>query len=282
MSASYAYQTIRVEHDCRIMTVTLDHPPINLMDRAMFQDLRALLTYLEADQEIRVVIFRSAVPEFFIAHGDLALFLKEEPRELPKPTASTKLNFIHRLFEGYRQLPKATIGVIEGKVNGAGAEFALSLDMRFAALGSATIGQFEVALGCLPGGTGTQRLPTLIGRSRTLELIFGCDELDAETAERYGLINRAFPPDELWPFVDKLASRIASFPLNAIALSKRAVDNALPDPVPALHEESYLASKLMVAPEVRARFAAVLAKGAQTLQGERNLGALLPTLGEMA
>jgi enoyl-CoA hydratase/carnithine racemase len=248
----------------------------------MFRDLRALLTSLEADQDIRVVVFRSSIPDFFIAHGDLALFLRDEPRELPKPTASTELNYVHRLFEGYRVLPKATIAVIEGKANGAGTEFALSLDMRFAALGRATIGQFEVALGCLPGGTGTQRLPPLIGRSRSLELILGCDELDASTAELYGLVNRALPPAELGPFVDRLTRRVASFPLEAIALSKRSVDNALPDPVPGLHEESYLASKLMVAPEVRRRFAAVLAKGAQTLDGERNLAAILPTLGETA
>jgi len=277
---AHTYKTIRVEHDHRVMTVTLDYPPINLMDRAMFLDLRALLRSLESDQEIRVVVFRSAIPEFFIAHGDLALFLKEEPRELPKPAPSTKLNFVHRLFEGYRVLPKATIAVIEGKMNGAGTEFAVSLDMRFAALGSASIGQFEVALGCLPGGTGTQRLPPLIGRGRTLELILGCDEVDAQSAERYGLVNRALPPKELGPFVDRLAHRIASFPLDAIALSKKSVDNALPNPVPGLHEESYLASKLMVAPEVRKRFATVLARGAQTLDGERNLAAILPTLGE--
>ena len=282
MKAPHTYQTIRVEHDHKVMTVSLDHPPINLMDRAMFRDLRALLTSLEADQDIRVVVFRSSIPDFFIAHGDLALFLRDEPRELPKPTASTELNYVHRLFEGYRVLPKATIAVIEGKANGAGTEFALSLDMRFAAMGRATIGQFEVALGCLPGGTGTQRLPPLIGRSRSLELILGCDELDAQTAELYGLVNRALPPAELGPFVDRLARRVASFPLEAIALSKRSVDNALPDPVPGLHEESYLASKLMVSPEVRRRFAAVLAKGAQTLDGERNLAAILPTLGETA
>jgi enoyl-CoA hydratase/carnithine racemase len=280
MTHSQNYSTLRTEHDGRVMTITLDHPPINLMDRAMFGDLRNLLTFLQGDSEVRAVVFKSAIPDFFIAHGDLGIFLRSDRRELPKPEKSTKLNFFHTLFEGYRTLPKATIAVIEGKTNGAGTEFALSLDMQFAALGRATIGQFEVALGCLPGGTGTQRLPPLIGRSRTLELILGCDELDARTAELYGLVNRALAPDEIGPFVDRLARRIASFPLEAIALSKQSVDNALPDPVPGLHQESYLASRLMMSDEVPRRFSAVLARGAQTLEGERNLAALLPHLGE--
>ena len=280
MTETDRYSTLRTEHDGRVMTIMLDHPPINLMDRAMFGDLRKLLAFLQGDSEIRAVVFKSAVPDFFIAHADLGIFLKSDRRELPKPERSTKLNSIHALFEGYRTLRKATIAVIEGKTNGAGTEFALSLDMQFAALGRATIGQFEVALGCLPGGTGTQRLPPLIGRSRTLELILGCDDLDARTAELYGLVNRALGPDEIGSFVDRLARRIASFPLEAIALSKQSVDNALPDPVPGLHQESYLASQLMVSDEVPRRFAAVLARGAQTLEGERNLAALLPQLGE--
>jgi enoyl-CoA hydratase/carnithine racemase len=280
VTQTQGYSTLRTERDGRVMTVTFDHPPINLMDRAMLSDLRALLTFLQGDQEICAVVFKSAVPDFFIAHADLSIFLKNDRRELPKPEKTTKLNFIHALFEGYRTLPKATIAVIEGKTNGAGTEFALSLDMQFAALGRATIGQFEVALGCLPGGTGTQRLPPLIGRSRTLEMIFGCDELDAKTAELYGVVNRAIATDEIGPFVDRLAGRIASFPLEAIALSKQSADNALPDPVPGLHEESYLASRLMISDEVRRRFTAVLARGAQTSDGERNLAALLPQLGE--
>lgn len=269
------FSTLHYDVTGRIMTVTFDNPPVNLMDRAMLRDLRSLLDRLQQDADIRVVVFRSANPDFFVCHADLGLFLKDRPA----PPKSSKLNFIHTLFEGYRTLPKATIAVIEGRMNGAGTEFATSLDMRFAARGHAWIGQFEVALGGLPGGTGTQRLPLLMGRARALELILGCDDLDAETAALYGLVNRAIEPEKIGGFVDTLAQRIASFPAEAIALAKQAVDHGLGDPTPGLSEESFLAGQLMATPEVKRRFAAILARGAQTIEGERNLGQLLPLLG---
>ena len=273
----HAFTTLRTEIDRRVMTVTLDNPPINLMDRSMLRDLRALLDELLLDHEIRAVVFHSANPDFFICHADLSLF-----KERAAPPKSEKLNFIHTLFEQYRTLPKATIAMIEGRCNGAGTEFATSLDMQFAAIGRAFIGQFEVALGALPGGTGTQRLPALMGRSRALELILGSDELDAGTAERYGLVNRALAADKIGPFVDALARRIATFPLDAIALAKKSVDQGLGDPTAALSEESFLAGQLMATPEVRRRFAAILEHGAQTPTGERDLAQLLPKLGATA
>jgi enoyl-CoA hydratase/carnithine racemase len=272
-----AFTTLRIAMVRGVMTVTLDNPPVNLMDRAMFRDLRSLLDALQQNPEVRVVVFRSAIPEFFICHADLGLF-----KERPAPSKSTRLNFIHTLFEQFRTLPKATIAVIEGRCNGAGTEFAASLDMQFAAIGRAFIGQFEVALGALPGGTGTQRLPALMGRSRALELILGCDELDATMAERYGLVNRALPADEISVFVDALAQRIATFPLDAIKLAKKSVDHGLGDPAPALSEESFLAGQLMATPEVRRRFAAILRHGAQTADGERAMAQLLTKLGATA
>jgi enoyl-CoA hydratase/carnithine racemase len=269
------FTTLRTKIDGRVMSVVFDNGPINLMDRPMLRDLRSLLDKLQEDLEIRVVVFRSANPDFFICHADLSIFLKDRPA----PPKSAKLNFIHTLFEGYRTLPKATIAVIEGRSNGAGTEFATSLDIRFAALGRAYIGQFEVALGGLPGGTGTQRLPTLMGRARTLEFILGCDEFDAETAERYGLVNRAIQPERIDSFVTQFAQRIASYPLDAIAAAKKAVDCGLGDPAPGLADESFLAGQLMATQEVRRRFSAILASGAQTLEGELKLSQLLPHLG---
>ena len=268
------FTTLRIKIHGRVMSVVIDNGPINLMDRPMLRDLRVLLDQLQDDPETRVVVFRSANPDFFICHGDLGIFLKDRPA----PPRSTKLNFIHTLFEGYRKLAKATIAVIEGRCNGAGTEFVTSLDMRFAALGRALIGQFEVALGGLPGGTGTQRLPMLMGRGRALEFILGCDELDAEIAERYGIVNRAVHPDQLEPFVSELARRIASFPLEAIAKAKQAVDYGLADPATGLAEESFLAGQLMATQEVRRRFPAILAAGAQTFEGELKLSQLLPQL----
>jgi enoyl-CoA hydratase/carnithine racemase len=268
---SGTYTTFKVKSTGGIMSISFDHPPINLMDKRMMQELRDLLTNLERDDETKVVVFKSANPQFFIAHADLGMF--NSKMDTPPPR-STTLNFIHRLFEGYRTLPKATIAVIEGQVNGAGTEFALSLDMQFAA-DNAKIGQFEVAWGCLPGGTGTQRLPRLSGRSRALEVILGCDEFDGRTAAEYGLINRALRADALHGFVDTLTARIASFPLKAIALAKASVDAALGDPTPGLIEESYLAGQLMVTDEVRRRFRKASELGAQTLKGEQRMAHLL-------
>lgn len=272
------FTTLSAAVDAQVMTVTIAHPPVNLMDRSMLRDLRGLLDFLKSDNAIRVVVFRSGNPDFFICHADLSLFLKDRPA----PPRSAKLNFIHTLFEEFRTLPKATIAVIEGRCNGAGTELVTSLDMQFAATGKALIGQFEVALGALPGGTGTQRLPALMGRARALELILGCEELDAGTAAQYGLVNRALPPDQIGPFVDRLARRIASFPLDAIALAKRSVDYGLGDPSSALSEESFLAGQLMATAEVRRRFGVVLARGAQTAVGERDLTAFLSNLGAVS
>jgi enoyl-CoA hydratase/carnithine racemase len=266
------YTTFNVHSEKHVTVVTFDHPPINLMDRTMTTELRDLLSVLQADRNTKVVVFRSALADFFIAHADLGLF---DGKVTTPPPRSSKLHFMHRLFEGYRKLPMATIAVIEGRANGAGTEFALSLDMQFAALGRASLGQFEVALGCLPGGTGTQRLPHLTGRSRALEMILGCDEIDAKTAELYGVINRALPPEELHPFVNAFVARIASFPAKAIALAKESVDHALGDPTQALVEENYLAGQLIVTEEVSRRFAKIMALGAQTPAGERRMSQLL-------
>ena len=274
---SVTYERFRVQSDAGVVSVTFDHPPVNLMDRTMTKELRDLLAVLQKDEVTKVVVFKSNNPDFFIAHADLGMF---DGKLTQAPERSTKLNFIHRLFEDYRTLPKATIAVIEGLANGAGTEFAMSLDMRFGALDRAKIGQFEVALGCLPGGTGTQRFAHHLGRSRALEVILGCGEFDAKTAELYGIINRALPPDELHRFVDALAARIASFPLKAIALAKAAVDTASLDPAPALIEESYLAGQLMVTAEVERRFRKALALGLQTADGEKNLASILGKLGE--
>ena len=269
--------TLKLEWDGGVLGVTIDHPPVNLMDRTMIRDLRALLEALKADTETRCVVFRSANPEFFIAHLDLTLVAKGFDTPPARPTA---LSPLQSLFEGFRLLDKATIAVLEGRVNGAGTEFCTSLDMRFAAKGSARIGQFEVALGCLPGATGSQRLPALIGRGRALELILGCDEIDAETAERYGLVNRALEPATLPGFVEALSKRIASFPAAAIARAKRAVEFAGQDPLPGMLEEAHLAGELMARSETKKRFARVLALGAQTPGRERELVRLLLELEE--
>jgi enoyl-CoA hydratase/carnithine racemase len=178
-------------------------------------------------------------------------------------------------MERWRTLPQVTIAQLEGRARGGGSEFALSLDLRFGAVGRAILGQPEVAVGILPGGSGTQRLPRLVGRARALEVVLGCEDFDAELAERYGYINRALPANELGPFVDRLARRIAAFPAHAVRLAKRAVDAAGGPLDDGLLEEAHCFNLTLTDPELDARMEGALAAGAQTREGEIDLPGLI-------
>jgi enoyl-CoA hydratase/carnithine racemase len=262
-------ECLRVCTEAGVATVTIDHPPINLLDAALIRDLAQVGVDLEADPNLRVVVFESANSDFFIAHVDVAL-IQALPTEVgPKPT---ELSFFHQMVERFRTLPQVTIGKIEGRARGGGSEFLLSLDLRFGSIGRAVLAQPEVALGIIPGGSGTQRLPRLVGRGRALEIILGCEDFDAELAERYGYINRALPAGDLSSFVDRLARRIASFPPEAIALAKASVDAAELPTREGLLEEAHAFQRSLATPAARERMAAFLAAGGQTPEMELNLG----------
>jgi enoyl-CoA hydratase/carnithine racemase len=217
-------------------------------------------------------VVRSADPEFFIAHADLGLIqaLPRDRRDRPE-----QLEFIHVFMEQWRTLPQVTIAQLEGRARGGGSEFALSLDLRFGAVGRVILCQPEVAVGILPGGSGTQRLPRLMGRGRALEIVLGCEDFDAELAERYGWINRALPAEELAPFVERLARRLASFPPHAVRLAKRAVDAAGGPLHEGLLDESHYFNLTLADPELDARMEGALALGAQTREGELDLPGLI-------
>lgn len=253
-----------------VATVTIDSPPINLFTVPLFLGMAQLVEGLAVDPDVRVVVLRSADPEFFIAHFDVTL-IQRLPTDSPP---ATELNAFHRMCEAFRTMRKATIAVVEGRVGGGGSELALSCDMRFAALGRAVFNQPEVALGILPGGSGTARLPRLVGRSRALEVILGCDDIDAATAERWGWVNRALPPDELWPFVDRLARRIAGFPPHAVAAAKASVLRAEKEVVDDLMAEGDAFSATLGHPDTVAALAAFMDRGGQTREGELRLGDL--------
>ncbi len=277
MSVDDGYQCLRVRRDRGVAFVTIDHPPINLFDLALIQEMARVGAELEADGTIRVVVVASANPDFFIAHADVEL-IQRLPADVPsKPT---ELGLFHAMVDRFRTMPKATIAQIEGRARGGGSELALSLDMRFGALGRAILAQPEVALGIIPGGSGTQRLPRLIGRARALEVILGCEDLTAEVAERYGYLNRALPPAELGPFVVRLAHRIASFPAEAIALAKAAVDAAELPTLEGLLEEAHCFNQSLATASARARMARFLELGGQTPGVERSLDALIDRLTE--
>jgi enoyl-CoA hydratase/carnithine racemase len=266
---------LRVEARDGVAWVTIDHPPINLLDLALMNELFGAIDALGRDDAVRVVVLQSANPEFFVAHADVALI-----QTLPvaaRPKAET-LGFFHAAVERLRTMPKATIAKLAGIARGGGSELALSCDMRFGALGRCLLGQPEVALGIIPGGGGTQRLPRLVGRARALEIVLGCDDVPADVAERWGWLNRALPPAELDGFVDALALRIASFPAESIALAKGAVDAADGTVVAGLLEEAHAFERSLALPAARARMAAFLAQGGQTREVELELQELVAKL----
>ena len=204
---AYSYSLLTVDVAGRVATVTVDNPPINLITLQLYAELSALSRELQADPDLTVVVLRSANPEFFLAHFDVEAILRF-------PTDgdahyNPELNDYHQMCERFRTMDKVTIAQIEGRVGGGGSELAASFDMRFGVRGKTIVNQMEVPLGILPGGTGTQRLPRLVGRARAMEIVLGGDDLDAETAERWGYLNRIFEPGEIGPRVEALAKRIA-------------------------------------------------------------------------
>lgn len=255
----YKCLEIRVEHG--VAFVTLDHPPINLFDLALIAEMDRIGRELEADPEVRVVVIDSADADFFIAHADVNLILSLPDEAPPRPTEPS---FFQQMVDRFRSMPKVTIAQIEGFCRGGGSELVLSMDMRFAALGKAVLGQPEVALGILPGGSGTQRLPRIMGRGRALEVVLGAQDFPADLAERYGYVNRALPPEELGPFVQNLAHRIASFPAQALARTKAALAAGELPLDEGLIQETHLFNQCVADPQARARMQAFLDLGGQT------------------
>ena len=272
------YDCLKVRVDKGVAFVTIDHPPINLFDMLLIAEMNTVGLELEADNAVKVVVIDSANPDFFIAHADIEL-IQTMPTEVP-PKADT-LGPFHVMVDRFRTMPKATIAKIEGLCRGGGSELVLSCDMRFAALGKAILGQPEVAVGIIPGGGGTQRLPRLMGRSRALEVMLGCEDFPADLAERYGYINRAFPPEELTPFVENLAYRIASFPAEAIAFVKASVAGAEPPVEQGLIDEAHYFNQSAATPEARRRMALFLEMGGQTAEVEKDAGSIAAKMLEL-
>ncbi len=275
---AYDFKLMKVAVEGRVAYVTISNPPVNVITMELFAELTALSTALKADPELTVVVVRSADPDFFLAHFDVAAIL-ERPIGF-EPQRDVQLKPFHALCERFRCMNKVIIGQIEGRVGGGGAELAASFDMRFGVRGKTRINQMEVPLGILPGGTGTQRLPRLLGRGRALEVILGGDDLDAETAERWGWLNRTFEANEIGPFVDALARRIASFPAPAVRLAKESVNAADKPLLDGLLEEAYLFERLLRTDEARRNMQRFLDIGGQTRDGELRINELNAELGE--
>ncbi len=269
---AYEFDLLNVDVAASVARVTVSNPPINIMTRDLYVELLKLSTELEADPDLAVVVLKSADPDFFIAHFDVSLIL-DFPTE-GEARREEELNPFHAMCERFRTMDKVTIAQIEGRVGGGGSELAASFDMRFGVRGKTVVNQMEVPLGILPGGTGTQRLPRLVGRGRAMEIILGGDDIDAETAERWGYLNRIFEPGEIEPFVDRLAGRIASFPVEAVRLAKAAVDQAERPLAEGLREEAFLFQQLLRNSGSQAAMRRFLEIGGQTRDGEVRVGEL--------
>lgn len=205
--------------------VTINNPPLNVMGAAMVQQFQEVLSALETDGDVRVVVFDSEVTGFFLNHSDFLAPLDEITSLPPGPTGLPPWpDFLVRL----PRTPVVSIAMIRGRATGNGSELTLACDMSFASVEKAILSQWEVGVGMVAGGGPMARLPQLIGRNRALEVLLGSDDIPAKEAEAYGYVNRALPDCELDAFVDALASRISKFDKWAIANTKRLVNTSLP------------------------------------------------------
>ncbi|KIQ31550.1 enoyl-CoA hydratase [Variovorax paradoxus] len=241
--------------------VTLSNPPLNIIGPAEVRELVKILEQIEADQQVKVVVFDSAVPGYFSAHYDLLTPLEESTGMKPGPTGMHPVpDFMVRLS----RLPIVTISSIRGRATGIGSELVLATDMRFASREKAVLSQWEVGAGLVAGGGPQSRLPRLTGRGRAIEILIGSDDISGELAERYGYVNRALPDAQLDGFVEALAMRIASFERQAIVDTKRLVDVASLPPEAEMQPiwDAFIAS--VGRPATQARLKALIDKGLQT------------------
>jgi enoyl-CoA hydratase/carnithine racemase len=203
--------------------VTFDHPPINTVTATTIAELSELVAMIEADDDLNVVVFDSANPDYFLAHYDTE---NDPARTASMPAGPTGMHPWLDLMARLSRAPVVSVAAIRGRTRGAGSEFVLACDLRFASRENTLIGQFEVGAGFVPGGGPTARLPRLVGRGRALEILLVADDHDGPRAERYGYVNRTIADADLDAEVDAIASRLARFDHEAIARTKAHVDRA--------------------------------------------------------
>jgi enoyl-CoA hydratase/carnithine racemase len=272
---SLEYETLKTRREGGVVFTEIAAPPMNLLGPSLVRDLVSLIEYTEADPDVRVLVFSSADPDYFLAHVDVGR-IAEYRAEAAKLVGEASIGLLFRRLSVSRLV---TIAQIEGRVRGAGSELVLACDLRFAARESAVFAQPEVGLGALPGAGGIQHLTRLLGRARALEVILSADDYDADLAERYGWINRALPRSTLGGFVRSLAHRIAAFPAASVGAVKERVNAIALAPVDEFRRDSGLFGDLMRDAEAQDRIKAAMKQGLQTRDAELALGRLL---GELA
>ena len=267
-------QTIKVSTETGVLFAEISAPPMNLLGPELVRDLVSLIRSAEADDSVKVIVFTSADPDYFISHVDLT----RVPEYRAEAAVLTGEASIAALFRHLSASRLVTIAQIEGRVRGAGSEFVLACDMRFAARETAIFAQFEPAFGQVPGGGAAQYLTRAMGRARALEVMLSADDYDATLAERYGWINRALPAATLDDFVRTLAHRIAAFPAAGLTAVKGRVNAISLAPLEDFRRDSDLFRESVGSPETQHRIQAAMQRGLQTRDAELRLGSMLAAL----
>ena len=209
---------------------SLQNPPFNLLGPEFFKGLSSILSEVENDPNIKVIVFDSAIPDFFISHYDL-----QQAPSIPDEDIANWPKMMLKLAT----LPVITIAAIRGRARGAGSEFPLACDIRFGSKEKLVLSQVEVSVSLVPGGGAFEWLPRMVNRGRLLEIVCGSDEFDAETAEKYGWINRAVPDADFESFVDTFARRVASWDKDSLVEAKRLINKRYGLPTEEEFMESY-------------------------------------------
>ena len=269
---------LRIVDSPGVRRITIDHPPINLFDATLGSSLGAALREVAGDSAVGVVVIDSADPDFFIPHADVVGLASRGA--VPAGPVPDTVGAGQGLALFLRSMPQLTIVAIAGRVGGGGAEFSAACDIRYGVVGRFVLCQPEIAVGLLPVGLGaTQMLPRLVGRGRSLEIIVGADDIDAQTAERWGWLNRAFATvEDMAAFVDRFVDRVATFPLGLVATAKQLVGHAEIDPGPGLLEETRSFGPLLSSPDAQTRMQAFLRSGGQERGGEIDLQSTISKL----
>lgn len=248
-----------IEETPRYWRAVFDYPPFNVVDGDVFQALQDLLVRMETTESLRVVVFESALPDFYLSHFDLTGRLGN----VMSAIGPTGLPILMDTFVRLTKAPVVSLARIRGCVRGVSSEFVLACDMRFASRENTKLGHPELGVGLHPGGGGTERLPHLVGRGRALEIVLSANDFNGDTAERYGYVNRSLPDAELDGFVDTLARRIGSFDRRALVAAKNLVNEVSLPPFDRLLDAFTSFGTALGWPEAQNRINTVLGRGLQ-------------------
>jgi enoyl-CoA hydratase/carnithine racemase len=270
------FETLRVHTEGAVLFAEISAPPMNLLGTELVRDLVSLIQQAETDVACQAIVFASADRDYFISHVDVTR-ISEYREQASRLTGEPSIAMLFRYLSASRLV---TIAQIAGRVRGAGSEFVLACDMRFAARESAIFSQPEQGFGLVPGAGGIQHLTRLIGRARALEVMLSADDYDAELAERYGWINRALPGAALDEFVRSLAHRIAGFPSSGRAALKERINAIALAPPDDFRRDSDLFVECARDPETQRRIRTAMTRGFQTHDGEMTLAKMVGDLAE--